>query len=61
MKICIAGLSASGKTTLARKLAKELRIAHIQQTYKKHVHGDNELIKMTKSTSPKVHKEFDRR
>ena len=60
MKICIAGLSASGKTTLARKLAKELRIAHIQQTYKKHVHGDKELIKMTKSTTPAFIKEFDK-
>ena len=60
MKICIAGLSASGKTTLAREIARELKIAHVQQTYKKHAKGDSELIKMTKSTSPKFIKDFDK-
>ncbi|MCW6160213.1 MAG: cytidylate kinase family protein [Candidatus Micrarchaeales archaeon] len=60
MKICIAGLSASGKTTLAREIARELKIAHVQQTYKRHVKSDSELIKMTKSTSPKFIKDFDR-
>lgn len=60
MKICVAGLSASGKTTIAGEIARELKIAHVQQTYKKHVKSDSELIKMTRSTSPKFIKDFDK-
>lgn len=59
MKICIAGLTGSGKTTLGDALAKELNIEHVKPTYKMHVKSDRELISMLKNITAKYVKDFD--
>lgn len=62
MKICIAGLSASGKTTLANELAKDMGIANINESYKRTFRTDKALIDfLGKKATPKYTKAFDQR
>ncbi len=59
MKICISGLTGTGKTTLGDELAKELGIEHIKPTYKSKVASDDELLRFLKNASKAYIKEFD--
>ena len=68
MRICISGLTGSGKTTLGNLLAKELNIEHITkestETYAKIKEamkgkGSGEL-KLVQAADPKYAKAFDR-
>lgn len=68
LRICISGLSCSGKTTLGDTLAKELNILHVTKgitnTYKKVVEeikrsNDNKL-KMSQTIDTRFAEDFDR-
>ncbi|MGC8649017.1 MAG: AAA family ATPase [Candidatus Micrarchaeia archaeon] len=61
IKICIAGLTASGKTTLGNTLEKELGIEHINPSYKDSEKTTDELIKFLENIKPKYVKSFDER
>ena len=50
MKICISGLSASGKSTVGKTLAKELNIAHVEKTYRAFAKSEEKLIDFIKDT-----------
>ncbi|MGC8572199.1 MAG: AAA family ATPase [Candidatus Micrarchaeia archaeon] len=59
IKICISGLTASGKTTLGNLLEKELGIRHIKSSYKSNVSNTEELIRFIKNIDAKYVKKFD--
>ena len=59
MKICISGLSSSGKTVLGKRLAKELNIEVIDPSYKDEVGSVDELLKLEESADVKKAKLFD--
>lgn len=59
MKICISGLSASGKTTVGERLAERLGIKHVSVSYKRDVGSNKELLALLKSSKPEYAKKFD--
>lgn len=59
MKICISGLTASGKTTVGARLAEYLGIKHIGVSYKRDVKSNAELMGVLKNSKPKYAKDFD--
>jgi cytidylate kinase len=61
IKICIAGLTASGKTTLGNALEKELGIKHINPSYKDSEKTTDDLIKFLENIKPSYVKSFDKR
>ncbi len=61
MKICISGLTGSGKTVIGKRIAKELNIRHINPTYKSSVENDAELIKLIGRAGIRFTREFDRK
>ncbi len=60
MKICIWGLTGSGKTRLGDELSKALSIDHVGPTYKSSAGNDAGLIKMLGKVTPKYIKDFDK-
>ena len=60
MKICISGLTGSGKTTLGDALAKELGIEHVKPTYKSATKTEDGLIRLLETASVRYIKDFDR-
>jgi len=61
IKICIAGLTASGKTTLGNALEKELGIEHINPSYKDTEKTTDELLNFLEHIKPKYIKSFDQK
>lgn len=61
LKICVSGLTASGKTTLSDRIAKELNIKHVQHSYKEHIQKHSSMPDFIDSTSDEFVKDFDRR
>lgn len=61
MKICISGLSGSGKTAIGNRIAKELSIKNINPTYKSSVRNNAELIRFIGKSNAKFTKSFDRK
>ncbi len=59
MIICISGLSGSGKTTIASLLAKEMKIRHVNRSYKEFAKGEN-LTDFVKKVKPSFDRKFDR-
>ncbi len=59
MKICISGLTASGKSTLAEELSKALGIKHIHKSYKDYIGSYSELADFTNSADKKFANSFD--
>ncbi len=59
MKICVAGLTASGKTTLGDDLAAKLRITHVDASYKKVTSGDSHLLRFLDEASGDYARRFD--
>ncbi|MCL4363259.1 cytidylate kinase family protein [Candidatus Marsarchaeota archaeon] len=59
MKICISGLTASGKSTLAEELSKALGIKHIHKSYKEYVDSYSKLADFTASADKKFANSFD--
>lgn len=59
LRICISGLTASGKTTLGEMLAKELNIKHISVTYNTIVKDRTKLASFIKKTDPNWVRNFD--
>lgn len=59
MKICISGLTGSGKTTLGAAISDELGIRHISQSYKNAAVSDAKLLKMLENTTARYALEFD--
>jgi cytidylate kinase len=60
MIICISGLTGSGKTTIAKMLARELNIGLVGDSYKKFAKDPESLIKFLKEVKPKFEKDFDK-
>ena len=60
MKICISGLTGSGKTTLGRELAGDLGVAHVEHTYKSFTRGSSGLFAALRGMSAREIKDFDR-
>lgn len=68
MRICISGLTGSGKTTLGNLLSKELNIEHItKETTKEYAKILDEIkrdksgkLKMLQAAHPKYARDFDR-
>lgn len=59
MKICISGLTASGKSTLAEELSKALGIKHVHKSYKDYVDNYSKLADFTDSADKKFANSFD--
>ena len=59
LRICVSGLTASGKTTLGELLARELNIKHISATYKTMVKDYSQLASFENRTDAKFTKKFD--
>lgn len=60
MKICISGLSASGKTTVGRRLAKYLGIRHVSMSYKRDAKNNTELMEPLKNPKRGYARSFDK-
>jgi len=61
LRICISGLTASGKTTLGEMLAKELNIRHISASYKAMEKDLSKMAGFIDKSDTEWTKEFDRR
>lgn len=61
MKVCISGLTASGKTTVSEALARDLRITHVQNSYKAYLRDNRGLADFIDKTDEDFVREFDRR
>ena len=59
MKICISGLTASGKSTLAEELSKALGIKHVHKSYNEYVDSYSKLADFTASADAKFANSFD--
>lgn len=60
MIICISGLTGSGKTTIGEMLSKELKIAHVNRSFKEFAEEGKDLIKFQNAVKPNFDREFDR-
>jgi len=60
MIICISGLTGSGKTTIGDMLSKELKIRHVNRSFKEFATEGKDLIKFQNAVKPNFDKEFDR-
>ncbi len=60
MKICISGFTASGKTTIAEMLSRQLNIMHIHKSYKEYIKTEKEVTKFTEEASAEFVKAFDK-
>lgn len=58
MIICISGLSGSGKTTIARMLADELKIRHVNRSYKEFA-ACKQLIAFQRRAKASFDRKFD--
>ena len=61
IKICISGLSSSGKTTLGDILAAKWKINHINHSYKHYSKTNEELLEILKQSNKKFVKAFDKK
>lgn len=63
MIICITGLAGSGKTPIAKKLADELKIKHIDESLKELAGGDGKpfMNLIAKGVRPETDRQLDRR
>ncbi len=61
LRICISGLTCSGKTTLGSLLAKELEIAHIAHSYKTDHDTFSGMLETLKGDSAAYARAFDRK
>lgn len=59
LKICISGLTATGKTTLGTKIAEALKIKHLNPTYKDFVKDTKELLELMHHVDRKFAQKFD--
>jgi cytidylate kinase len=59
MKICISGLTASGKTTVSEALALKMKIKHVQNSYKEHLRGNVNMSGFIDAADEKFVKSFD--
>jgi len=59
MIICISGMSGSGKTTIARMLADELKIRHVNRSFKEFATG-KQLVAFQKRVKPSFDRSFDK-
>jgi len=59
LRICISGLTASGKTTLGEMLAKELNIRHISASYKTMIKNYSDMAGFITRSDAKFTKKFD--
>ncbi len=61
MKVCISGLTASGKTTVSEALSKELGVTHVQNSYKAYLRDNRGLADFIDKTDEDFVREFDKR
>ncbi len=59
IKICISGLSSSGKTTIGNIISEKLGILHINHSYKHYAKSNDELLDILKNSNEKFVKAFD--
>ncbi|MCL4383803.1 MAG: cytidylate kinase family protein [Candidatus Marsarchaeota archaeon] len=59
IKICISGLSTSGKTTLGNEISKQFNLVHINHSYRHYTKSNEELLKILKESNEKFVHEFD--
>ncbi len=60
IRICLAGLTGSGKTSIGEELAKELNIEHVHKSFKDAVKDEKELLKMQRNVKEDYEKAFDK-
>ncbi len=61
MKICISGLTASGKTTLSEKISNELGVKHVQNSYKEYIKSHELMADFIDSADERFVRDFDRK
>ncbi len=59
MIICISGLTGSGKSTVGKLLAKDLRIRHIDKSFKEFATG-SALVALDRQAKPSFDRAFDK-
>jgi cytidylate kinase len=59
LKICISGLTATGKTTVGAKVAEALKIRHLNPTYKDFVKDTEGLLELMQHVDKKFAQKFD--
>ena len=61
IKICVSGLSSSGKTTIGNRISEKLGIMHINHSYKHYTKSNDELLDILKKSNEKFVRDFDSR
>ncbi|MCL4380812.1 cytidylate kinase family protein [Candidatus Marsarchaeota archaeon] len=59
IKICISGLSSSGKTTIGNMISEKLGLLHVNHSYKHYAKSNDELLDILKKSNEKFVKNFD--
>ncbi len=60
MIICISGYTGSGKTFIAERIAKVLKIRHISHSYKNYTSADKDFFTVQKNADKNFAKKFDK-